>query len=286
MDFIAGNLGLNSNLKIIDNQPIRLDYADFDKNGSIDPIFSKYEQGQYYPISSLDQLEKQLPSIKKKFRYYNTFANSSTEDLIDLFKTKSYNTLEAHELKSSYIENLGNNQFRISALPLQTQIAPIHGILNKDVNQDGYLDVLLVGNNYGTEVGMGRYDASIGHVLMNDGKGNFNESSFQETGFVVKGDSRSIINVTTPSKDLILVGSNNEEVKSFSFQKDYNKQIQPYPKERYAILKFDDSKSQKVEFSLGGGYLSQSSNTINISENILSIEFYNFLGQLTRELNF
>lgn len=286
MDFIAGNLGLNSNLKIIDDQPIHLDYADFDQNGSIDPIFSKFEEGNYYPIASLDQLAKQLPSITKKLRYYNTFAQSSTQDLIDLFNVKSIETLEAHEMKSSYIENLGNGKFSIKALPLLAQIAPLNGILTKDMNQDGYLDVILVGNNYATEVGMGRYDASFGLVLMNDGRGNFNVKPHQETGFMVKGDSRSIVNVHTSSQDLVFVGRNNEEIKAFSFQNKTSKQVQPKPNERYAILRFNSAKTQKIEFNVGGSYLSQSSNQIGVSETISKIEFYNSLGEITRVLSF
>lgn len=286
MDFIAGNLGLNTNLKVIDNQPIRLDYADFDGNGSIDPIFSKFEQGQYFPIASLDQLSSQLPMITKKFRYYNTFAQSSTDDLIDLFDTSKLKTLKASELRTSYIENLGNNTFRIKALPRNTQIAPIHGILSKDINGDGYLDVIMVGNNYDTEVGMGRYDASIGHVLMNDGNGNFRASSPQDTGFFVKGDSRSIVNVHTPSKDLILVGRNDDEVKSFNFQTKEPKYVQPNSNERYAMIEFSNGSVQKMEFNLGSGYLSQSSKLIPVTAKLSKIEFYNSSGQMTRTLSF
>jgi len=286
MDFMTGNLGLNSNLKILEDKPIRLDYADFDNNGSIDPIFSKYEQGQYYPIASLDQLSSQLPSITKKFRYYNTFAQSSTQDLIDLFDTKSQKTLEAHELRSSYIKNLGKGKFRISPLPLSAQIAPVNGILVKDINQDGYLDTVLVGNNFGTEVGMGRYDASIGHVLINDGFGNFTESNHEETGFVVKGDSRSIVRVKTPEKDLLLIGRNDEAVKSFEVQQKGQNQVNPEAGEQYALLHLNDGKTRKIEFNPGQGYLSQSSQSIDVSSGVLKVEFFGTTGQKTRELNY
>lgn len=285
MDFIAGNLGLNSNLKVRDGQPVRLDYADFDENGSIDPIYSIYEQGQYYPVATLDQLQSQIPPIKKKFRYYRTFANSSTQEIINLLENKSYQTFEAHELKSSYIENLGNDQFEISPLPLKTQIAPVNGILTEDVNADGFLDVILVGNNYGTELITGRYDASFGHVLVNDGKGDFNLMSHHDSGFFVKGDSRSIVKVNSVNKKLVLVGRNDENIKSFEVPQSQQNSVQPEKDEYYAILSLMNGKKRKIEFGIGNGYLSQSSNHIEINASMKLIEFYDKNGKLTRTIN-
>jgi hypothetical protein len=286
IDFVAGNLGLNSNLQVVDNKPITLDYADFDNNGSVDPIFSKFEQGNYYPVGSLDQLEKQLPSIKKKFRYYNKFANSSTNEIIELFNSKKYKTLEANELKTSYIENLGNNSFKISALPLGTQIAPINGILANDINDDGYLDLIMVGNNYATEVGMGKYDASIGHVLINNGNGTFKTINHKQSGFSVVGDSKSIVKLQTAKRSLILVGINNNELNSFAINKSDEKLIEPKEYEAYAIIEFRNNSKQKVEFTFGGSYLSQTSNKIEISPMVKKVVFHNNIGNITRQLDF
>lgn len=285
IDFVAGNLGLNSNLQVGENHPIKLDYADFDGNGSVDPIFSKFEQGKYYPIGALDQLEKQLPSIKKKFRYYNTFANSSTNDIIKLFKSKTYKTLEAIEMQSSYIENLGNNIFRLSALPIETQIAPIEGIIAQDINNDNFLDLLLVGNNYGTEVNNGRYDASTGNVLINTGKGSFKTVFQENSNFIVSGDSKSIVKLHSKDKTLILIGRNNEAVKTFVLNKKKKKFLQPNNEERFAIVNYIDGTKSKKEFTFGGGYLSQSSHKFEISSETKNIIFYNNLGKITRQID-
>lgn len=53
------------------------------------------------------------------------------------------------------------------------QISAMNGIQIKDINQDGHLDIMYVGNNYANEVFMGRYDASNGGVLLGNGKGKF-----------------------------------------------------------------------------------------------------------------
>lgn len=285
VDFVAGNLGLNSNLQVVDSKPIKLAFADFDNNGSVDPIFSKFEQGAYYPIASLDQLVKQLPSIKKKFRYYNTFANASTKNIIELFNFEHYNTLKANELRTSYIDNLGDDQFKLSALPLGTQIAPINGILTEDLNNDSYLDLILVGNNYAAEVGLGRYDASIGHVLINNRDGTFKTVNNKISGFSVIGDSKSIVKVITTKGSLILIGRNNDDVKSFVINHAEQNYISPRKRDVCAVVEFYNGSRQKLEFNSGGSYLSQPSNKVKISSLIKKIVFYDTHGNMTHQLD-
>ncbi|WNH09204.1 FG-GAP repeat domain-containing protein [Thalassobellus suaedae] len=285
IDFIAGNLGLNSTLKINDGHPIKIDYADFDNNGSIDPIYSKYEEGHYYPIATLDQLIGQLPKIKKKFQYYNNFAKSTTEDILELFNMPSYNTLKANELRSSYIENLGNNKFSMSPLPMEVQIAPINGILTEDINDDGLLDLLLVGNDYNTEVNSGRYDASIGHVLINDGKGSFKLLNNKDSGFSIIGDSKSIVKVQIKNKSLILVGKNNAEITCLAEVSNLKNTIKPNKNEAFAKITFQNGAIRKDELNLGGGYLSQTSNIISVTPKMKTISFYDHLGKKTRSID-
>jgi len=216
LDFIAGNMGQNTVLHSKDNKPLKVDYADFDNNGYLDPIFSKYEEGAYFPLASLDQLSQQLPMLKKKLLYYNSFAKASTQDLLDLLKTPA-KSLEAAELRSVLIENTGNTKFNLKPLPQEVQLAPVNAMLTTDLNNDGFVDLLLVGNNYGTEVNGGRYDASFGITLLNDQRGGFEVLPNKESGFLVKGDSKSIVKVSKGSSDMVVVGRNGESLATFIF---------------------------------------------------------------------
>ena len=56
---------------------------------------------------------------------------------------------------------------------MQAQISALNGMVADDFDGDGNLDVLINGNDWGTEVSVGRYDALNGLVLKGDGKGNF-----------------------------------------------------------------------------------------------------------------
>ena len=44
MDYIAGNFGHNSQIKVAKNEPVSIIVKDFDNNGTIDPIVSYYHQ--------------------------------------------------------------------------------------------------------------------------------------------------------------------------------------------------------------------------------------------------
>ena len=215
-DFVAGNIGLNTVLNSGQNKALKVDYADFDNNGYVDPIFSKYEEGAYFPIATLDQLTQQLPQLKKNFLYYHKFAQATTSELLQLLKTP-FKTLEAKELRSIFIEQKDTG-FEVLPLPNAVQLAPVNSILVEDLNQDGFPDLLLLGNDFSAEVNGGRYDASFGTTLINTKDGNFAEVSREKSGFKVAGDSKSIVKVSTKDSNLILVGRNGETLATFKFE--------------------------------------------------------------------
>ena len=78
LDLVAGNLGLNSRLKANEKEPVRLYYYDFDDNGKKDQILSYYLDGRELPFANKDELEKQVPILKKKFFYAEDFAKANS----------------------------------------------------------------------------------------------------------------------------------------------------------------------------------------------------------------
>ena len=71
MDYVAGNFGLNSQLKTSVEYPICIFAKDYDKNGSVDPILSCYDEGKNYPVFSKDDIQQQLTILKNRFVRYN-----------------------------------------------------------------------------------------------------------------------------------------------------------------------------------------------------------------------
>lgn len=211
IDLVLGNRGTNSFYKASNEYPAHIYYNDFDKNGSIDAVPCYFfSDKKLYPKHTIDELFMQLPLIRRK---YNTYASFSSATINDIF-TKEELPESAHQklntFATSYFENTGNGGFKISVLPTYAQLSVTQDILATDVNKDGYSDLILVGNQYAADVEMGRYDAGIGMVLINDKKGKFTPSPFGKSGFAVVGDSRRIVEINSGDQKSIVVTRNNE----------------------------------------------------------------------------
>ena len=73
-----------------------------------------------------------------------------------------------------------------------------------DFDGDGNLDVLINGNDYGTEVSIGRYDALNGLLLKGDGKGNFKPLSILQSGIYIPGDGKALVKLQGHQENISL----------------------------------------------------------------------------------
>lgn len=221
-DFVLGNLGLNSRLKANTKEPLTLYAKDFDENGSPDPLIGQFytnKKGQKYcyPIHSRDDVVSQITQVKTKYVKYADFGNATFEEILQT-NIGAEDQLLANELKSLHLENQ-NGTFNIQPLPLKAQTAPIQDMLITDVNDDTYMDILLVGNDFTAEKNGGWYDAQNGTILLGDGKNNFKSMTISESGFYVPGDARSISQLqNSKNQTQIIVGQNNGPVKIFDYE--------------------------------------------------------------------
>ncbi|MEP3209773.1 MAG: VCBS repeat-containing protein [Maribacter sp.] len=216
LDYIAGNFGLNSQLKSSLEEPVQLYVSDFDGNGSLDPILCSYIMGESYPVFSKDDLIGQLPNLKKKYINYADYADQKMTDIFSADELSRSTVLDAQTFATSYIENLGNNTFRMAPLPAPVQFSPVYGILIQDFNADGNMDILLAGNFFGTRVKYGRYDANKGVLLLGDGNGDFVATSCKESGLSIDGEVRDITSVRqADASQLLIFARNNDYVKTY-----------------------------------------------------------------------
>lgn len=216
IDFLAGNLGLNTNFRASTKQPVCLYANDFDKNGSLDPVLCQYLENVEVPTVSRDKLIKQIPPIKNRFTNYKTYAKANFSDIFKRPERKNMQVLEAQLLESCYIENQGNGQFKIHILPLELQVSPLNDFLVEDINNDGNLDALVIGNSYATEVGQGRYDAFTGAIMWGNGHGKFDIKRGADCGFKADKDAKSLIKIQfEKNKKTYLVGNNSAKLQGF-----------------------------------------------------------------------
>jgi enediyne biosynthesis protein E4 len=219
MDFIAGNVGLNTRYKASPTEPLCVYAKDFDKNGRIDPIICYYSQGVNYMARTRDELIKQIAAMRGRFESYKDFANATFDKSFTKEELKDAYLLKATCFESCYFENKGGGNFEKHPLSINAQFAPINGILIQDFDKDGHLDALIAGNSYGTEPTTGRYDASTGNLLKGDGKGNFTVLKSRETGFVADKDVKSLAKIKLKNgTELILIGNNSAQLGAYYWQ--------------------------------------------------------------------
>ena len=293
IDYIAGNLGVNNNYSVIPDQALRIYAKDFDGNGSIDPILVCYQRESMssevrhaYPVHFWDEINSQSPKFRNKFSRYKQYSRVTIDQLLTPDDLSGALILEAANMASGYIENLGNGRFAMRALPLAAQVAPVNGMQVADVNSDGNADVLIVGNDYGNEVFNGRYDASTGLVLLGDGKGGFDALSAARSGFYVPGDAKALVNLFTASGgDLWIASQNRDSLKVFQTQRLPNDEVVELGRDEvYGIVTFTDGRRQRVEFYYGSGYLSQSSRMFRLPSQVKEVVLYSVQGE-TRKLS-
>ncbi|MEO7988249.1 MAG: VCBS repeat-containing protein [Chryseolinea sp.] len=217
LDFVLGNLGLNSKFKPTLEKPISLYVNDFDQNGSIEPIFSFLKSdNKEYPIALRQDIVKQMSSMKKKFNYYKDYATKSVSEIFDPKLLARASVLKFYEPQSSILLNNGSGGFQRKPLPVFAQVSPVFGIQVTDVTNDKLPDIILGGNLFAVKPEVGRYDALQGLILKGDGKGNFIALNSDESGLMIEGEVRHISIVNSKGKKMIAIVRNNDSIKFYS----------------------------------------------------------------------
>lgn len=208
LDLIAGNWGLNSSIKASKSEPVCMFYNDFDNNGSVDPLICYYIQGKSYPMASRDEMTDQIVSLRQKFPTYDSYADATIDDILTPEQLKSAKQLSVDYFETTYFEN-NNGVFTAYKLPLQANFFPVFAISTGDFDHDGKQDILLAGNTEHARIKIGKIDAGYGVLLKGDGKGHFEYVPQLQSGLLVKGCTRDIINL---NGNVIFTVNNNAPV--------------------------------------------------------------------------
>ncbi|MBC7826196.1 MAG: VCBS repeat-containing protein [Chitinophagaceae bacterium] len=285
MDYIAGNTGENTFYKGSEQYPVSIYGKDFDNNGVLDCIPTKFipdKEGvlREYTTHTRDDVVDQMPFIKKRFLTYKAFAEASIDKLFTQEQIKGAFKLQANFFKTAFLRNNGNGTFAMTALPPLAQVSCINGMIAEDFDGDGRLDVLAIGNDYGLEVSVGRYDAFNGLMLKGDGKGGFLPLSILQSGWFVPGNAKALVKLrSNMGKCLLVASQNRSNLKVFEL-KSIIKCIQLDPSDASAMIKYKNGIIQKREFSNGASFLSQSGRFLNLDENIIAVEIKDYKGNI------
>ncbi len=290
MDYIIGNTGLNTLYRANEQYPVYITAKDFDKTGAysaITSIYLKDQQGikKEFPAMGREDMLKQMISMKKKFTNYKSYAVATMDEILTPEQREGALRLEANTSESCYLRNDGNGKFTMIPLPKQAQVSMLNGMTVDDYDGDGNLDVIINGNDYGTEVNVGRYDAFNGLMLKGDGKGNFTPQSILQSGIYIPGDGKALVKLQSSTGSLMIAASQNKGALKLFELKRKVKNIKINPDDVSAIIRYQNGSSRKEEFYYGMSFLSQSGRFITVNNDVASVQITNNKGE-TRKTSF
>jgi len=274
MDYVAGNVGLNSRYNATGDEPVSVRFSDFDKNGSMDAFLFGYNSGKEYPLQTRTVVTEQIPSLKKRMLYFSEYGKMGYNEMFTEPERGNAKVLTAFQMQSLYIENKGNNQFVIKPLPMAAQIAPIFGILIEDVDADCNLDIIAIGNSFAPESLNGRYDASNGSVLKGNGMGDFTSIKMNQSGLAVMGDGKALVKLNYHHTNSVLLATQNSGTLKAYDMVTVAQCIPVLPNETYATIQLKNGKQRRHEFFRGSSYLSQSGRFVNIDNTVKSLHIF------------
>ncbi|MGB4400501.1 MAG: VCBS repeat-containing protein [Daejeonella sp.] len=289
MDYIVGNQGQNSFYRASEKYPVFITAKDFDGNGSYDAIPSLFlpdQKGEMkeFPAHTRDDMVKQIIGTRSKYQNYKSYSIATMDEIFTPDQRSGAVRLKANHFQSSYVKNEGNGKFSIKPLPIQAQFSVLNGILVDDFTGDGNLDVVINGNDYGTEVTVGRYDALNGLMLKGDGNGNFKSLSILESGIFIPGNGKALVKLRNPEGEYLLAASQNRgPLKVYTFNNSL-KNIPVNSDDVSAIIKLKNGKSQKRDISYGSSFLSQSGRFLSLDNNVVSVTITNAKNQSRKVL--
>ncbi|HEY0653471.1 MAG TPA: VCBS repeat-containing protein, partial [Chryseosolibacter sp.] len=211
-DFVTGNHGLNSRFRASKDEPVQLYVNDFDRNGSVEHILTRYSDGKSLPMVLRNDLVKQIPSLRKKYLHYRNYKEQGINDIFSKEQLEHAVILHASDFQSSAWINKKDGTFEKIPLPGLAQITPIYAIAVNDFDGDKIPDILLGGNQTRSKPEAGIYQASYGLLLKGDGNGKFAVLSHQESGVVIHGEMREARAIQLKGEPAIIVARNNDSI--------------------------------------------------------------------------
>jgi hypothetical protein len=218
MDLVLGNIGENFYLHPDKDNPVKLWRADFDNSGDIDKILTRTVDGTDKPVFLKNDIQDQVPSIKKGNLKNHDFALKSIQELFSPDVLKKADVKQFNYCSSIVAINKGNGIFEIQKLPVRGQLSCMVAVKFADVNNDGMMDIISGGNRSGFPPQLEKLDASYGDVFINNGKGGFSWQPSTVSGLKVYGEVRDIVDLKTAAGKYLLFLRNDDFPQMYRFE--------------------------------------------------------------------
>src|SRR6266566_2600479 len=116
VDFIVGNLGLNTRLQAKESEPVTMYVKDFAHSGFVQQIISYYHDGKAYPLELRDELIRSLPLLKDRYVNYRDYARQTLADVFPGKDLEDAVVRNAYTFATSLVRNNGDGTFTLIPL--------------------------------------------------------------------------------------------------------------------------------------------------------------------------
>lgn len=212
-DYFVGNLGENNKFHPSIEKPLHIYGSNFDNNDTYDMVLSKDYKGNLVPIRGKECSTQQNAFIEQKTPTFKEFAASTLIDIYGNEQLKTAYHKSVCTFSSIYIENKGDDTFKIQNLPSTAQLGPTMGFEFGDVNNDGFQDVIGIGAIHETEVETIRYDANVGYILLGNAEGKL--KPYKDINFYIDKNSKAIKHFKINGKMHYVIANNNSNLTIF-----------------------------------------------------------------------
>jgi len=214
-DLVAGNMGLNFMYQTSAQSPFGVYAGDFTGNQGTDIVLTQEIGGKEYPFFGRARLGPTIFPVALRFPRYSAFATATADELFGTSQLKRALHYQADTFASLYLQNNGNGTFTAVPLPNLAQISPIRGIVARDVDGDGNLDLIVAGNLTEMEPNTTPPDAGNGLWLRGDGRGHFTPVTPFESGFLASRGVSGLAVMKTPAGSAVLVANTGDSLQAF-----------------------------------------------------------------------
>jgi hypothetical protein len=270
LDYVVGNVGLNTQYHADPQHPALLFSGDFKGDGSTQLIEADYEGDRLYPWRSRKGLAAAVPSILKRFTRNEYYARATLGGILGEEKLAAARRFAATEFRSGVFLSQPDGTYRFEPLPRIAQISPLQGLVAGDFDGDGHADIYAVQNSYAPIPSVGRFDGGLSQLLRGDGHGHFTPVTVAESSLLVPGDAKALVELDLDHDGWpdFLVSRNNNTTLAF-----HNNGVAGRHSLRILLrgpagnptavgaritVELTDGSSQTSEVYAGSGYYSQS----------------------------
>lgn len=270
-DFVAGNVGLNTQYRASPEHPALLFYGSFSPGGAPQIIEGYYEGDRLLPWRTRKELGAKIPAVLKRFPKNDAYAKATLEEILGKEKLAAAKRFAATELRSGVFLSQSDGTYRFEPLPRIAQISIFQSVVAGDFDGDGNADIYAVQNLYAPNPLVGHFDGGVSQLLCGDGHGHFTAISLAESGLIVPGDAKALVTLdfdgdgwpdflATRNNDTTLAFRNLGAAGRRSLRIIlHGRSGNPTAVGARVTAEWPDGSSQTGETYAGSGYFSQSS---------------------------